>query len=149
MEAILTTFGVDWRLLLINAVNFGLLLAVLTYFLYGPVMRMLEERRARVAKGVKDAEAAGKKLAEIEGSRSEILAHAGTQADEVLMTARAAASKKEREILAEGEAAAEALLKDAEAQAHELKEQALRESKEEVAKLIVLGVEKTLKAKHS
>ena len=144
MEAILHTFGIDWRLLLINAINFGLLLAALTYFLYTPILRMLEERRRKVEQGVEDAEAAANKLSEIEHSRGEILSAAGKEADDIVIAARKAASQKEKEMLAQGEHAAATLLKDAEAQAHELKEQALRESKEEVAKLIVLGIEKAL-----
>jgi F-type H+-transporting ATPase subunit b len=142
MQQILTTFGVDWHLLLINAVNFGLLMLVLWYFLYGPVLRMLEERRTKVSQGVKDAEEATKKLSEIERSRSSVLAAAGKEADSVISAARAAGGAKERELLTKGEAAAAVLLKEAEAQAAELKLRSLEESKQEVAKLIVLGMEK-------
>lgn len=141
MEAVLTTFGIDWRLLLINAVNFGLLMLLLWYFLYGPLMRMLEERRERVAQGMRDAEAAARKLQEVEGSRAATLAAAGREADEVLAAARAAGTAQERELKAKGEAAAAAALRDAEAQAQELKERSLEESKHEIAKLIVLGIE--------
>lgn len=142
MESILGVFGIDWKLLLIQAVNFGLLMAALTYFLYGPIMRMLEERRQKVADGVRDAEAAARTRQEVENSRGDILAKAGKEADEALRAARATAVKKEKEILGAGEAAAASMLKDADAQAQEMKAQALRESKEEVAKLIVLGIEK-------
>ncbi len=144
MDAILHTFGIDWRLLLINAINFGLLLAALTYFLYTPVMNMLEERRARVAQGVKDAEAAAEIRSEVAASRASVLAEAGREADLVVASARAAGSAKEHELVNQGEQAAAVILKEAEAQAAELKAEALRESKEEVAKLIVLGVEKAL-----
>lgn len=147
MAAIFTTFGVDWRLLLINTANFALLLFVLWYFLYAPVMRILEERRQKVAKGVKDAQAAEAKLREIEGSRQEVLAHAGREADAVLASARTSATAREREIIAHGEASAAAALEEASAQAQELKAQALRESKEELAKLVVLGIEKTMQTK--
>ena len=50
MAQVLSTFGIDWRLLIVNAVNFALVLLALWYFLYAPVMRMLESRRERVAK---------------------------------------------------------------------------------------------------
>ena len=142
MEAILTTFGIDWRLLLINAINFGLLLLLLWYFLYGPILRMLEERRERVARGVADAEAAEARLREIEASRSARLAEAGKEADEVLAAARAAAAVKARERVAQAEAAAASIVTDAHLAATELKAQALAESRDEVAKLIVLGMEK-------
>jgi F-type H+-transporting ATPase subunit b len=145
MNQILSTFGIDWHLLVINMVNFGLLMLALWYFLYEPVMRMLEERRQKVAKGVRDAQAAGEKLAEVEHSRKAVLAGAGKEADEVLAAARAAGTKKERELLQKGESAAATLLRDAEAQAAEMKARSIEESKQEVAKLIVLGMEKLQK----
>lgn len=147
MEQILGVFGIDWRLLLINSFNFGLVLLALWYFLYTPLLNMLEERRKKVAKGVIDAEAAEKKLEEIEDSRAQTLAEAGREADQILSQARTAGSKKEREILTQAQVAAAEIAKEAEAQAKETKVRAITESKEEVAKLIVLGMEKMQKAK--
>ena len=142
MSAVLTTFGVDWHLLLINAINFGLLLLVLWYFLYAPVMKMLEERRERVVQGVRDAEAAAQKLHEIEASRASALAQAGKEADALVAAARAAGTQKERDLVQKGEAAAQRAVAEAQAQALELKTRSIEESKQEVAKLIVLGMEK-------
>lgn len=147
MSAILQAFGIDWHLLLINAVNFGLLLAALWYFLYAPLTKIIEERREKVAEGVRAAHHAERHLAEIDASRQKILAEAGTEADRLIADARKAGEEKERDLVVSGEASAERILRDAEAQAQELKEKAVQESKEEVAKLIVLGVEKTLAKK--
>ena len=144
MEKVLDVFGIDWKLLLINAVNFGLLLAALTYFFYKPMMRMLDERRSKIAHGVKSAAKAEAELKEIEASRGEKLAQAGKEADQVISEARRAAADKQREIMAQAEASAQRALLEAEAQAHDMKERAVQESKQEVAKLIVLGIEKSL-----
>ncbi len=145
MDSILHTFGIDWRLLLINMINFGLLMLGLWYFLYGPVMKMLEERRQKVLKGVEDAEAASQARQEIENERSGVLQKAAQEADEALARARAAASAREREIVDEAGKRAESIVAQAQAQAKEEKSKAIAESKEEVAKLIVLGMEKALK----
>lgn len=142
MNAIFTTFGIDWHLLLINAINFGLLLAGLTYFLYKPLTKKLEERRTVVAKGVEDAHAAARALSEIEGTRSEVLAKAGKEADLVLSQAQQNANKKGKEIVTQAEGNAARAMVEAQAQAEELKKQAIQESKEEVAKMIVLGIDK-------
>ena len=147
MSAIFTTFGIDWRLLLVNAINFGLLLLGLWYFLYTPLMRMLEARRQKVAQGVADAQKAGEELAHIEASRAETLAQAGKEADTIVSQARTAGTHKEREIIESGEAAAARIVAEAEAQAKEAKAQAIAESREEVAKMVVLGMEKVLKEK--
>ncbi len=145
MESILTTFGIDWRLLAINMVNFGLLMLGLWYFLYGPVMKMLEDRRQKLAKGVEDAEAAGRARQEIEGERSAVLSAAAQEADEALARARSAAAARERELVDEAGRRAESIVAQAEAQAREEKAKAIADSKDEVAKLIVLGMEKAMK----
>ena len=143
MDAILTTFGIDWHLLLINAINFGLLLLGLTYFLYKPILRMLDERRTKVAEGVLAAAAAQERLVATAAERTQTLAAAAREADDLLAAARKAGEEREKALRAQGEAAAAQAVVEGRLQAQELKERALRESKEEVAKLIVLGIEKT------
>lgn len=149
MGQVLTTFGVDWRLLLINGVNFAVVLLALWYFLYGPVMRMLEERRQKIVRGVEDADAAAHTRQDIEASRSGMLASAGAEADTIVAAARAAATKKEQELLAQAQSSAAAVLTEAQAQVREEKARAIAESKQEVAKLIVLGMEKLAPQKYN
>lgn len=147
MEKILEVFGIDWRLLAINIVNFGILLFALWYFAYGPIMAVLERRREKIAEGIRNAELAERELQETEASRAAVLAKAGKEADALIAHGREKGVAKEKELIAAGEAAADSLLKDAENQAKELKAQAISESREEVAKLVVLGMEKMMKEK--
>lgn len=142
MNALVSAFGIDWRLLIVNCINFGLLLLVLWYFLYEPLINMLEARRKKIAQGVDDAREAEAQLKEIRDARSAMLAEAGKEADTLVTDARAAAAVKQRELIAAGESAAANLLKEAEAQAQEMKSQSIAESKQEVAKMIVLGMER-------
>jgi len=143
MNALFDAFGIDWRLLIINLLNFGLLLAVLWYFLYGPLTKTLESRRQKMAEGVRNADEAEVRLQEIENARGDMLSAAGKDADEVVAKARSLANDKQRELIAQGEASAQALLSEAQSQAAEMKREAIAESKAEVAKLIVLGMERT------
>ncbi|MCX6820293.1 MAG: F0F1 ATP synthase subunit B [Candidatus Adlerbacteria bacterium] len=145
MSELFSAFGIDWRLLVINSVNFGLLLLALWYFLYGPLTKMMEARRQKIAQGVQDAADAEARLAEIQNSRGAILSDAGKEADTIVSAARHSGAAREKELIAAGEATAANMLKEAEAQAREAKVQALNESKQEVAKLIVLGMEKLAK----
>jgi F-type H+-transporting ATPase subunit b len=147
MSAILSTFGIDWRLLLIDGINFGLLLIGLTYFLYTPILKMLEERRQKVADGVEAAHKSQVRLAEVEGERTEKLREAAAEAESLIQSARLAASQTASEKLAEAQSRAESLLSDAERQAAELKRESLEESKKESAKLIVLGMERLMAQK--
>ncbi len=147
MSALFSSFGIDWHLLIINCINFGLLLAVLSYFLYTPMMRVLEERRQKIIRGMEDADAATRQLAEIEDARDDMLAQAGKEADEVLSHARSAALRREKESQVAAEAAAARVVAQSAAEAREIKERAITESKQEIAKLVILGTEKLMREK--
>lgn len=147
MQEIATVFGLNWKLLLVQAVNFGVLLVVLWYFLYRPVLAMLDARREKVAQGVHDAEAAHERLAEIEGERDTVLKEATASAETYLQSAKERAQEQASGIVAEAHARAEASLTSAQQRADELKEQALRESKEEIGKAAILAAEAILRTR--
>lgn len=147
MSEVFAAFGVDWRLLVINLINFGLLLLALWYFLYGPLTKILEARRQRVAESMRNAVEVEKQLHEIKESRASVLAAVGQDADQIIAQARIAALSKEKEIVGNADLLASARLKEADAEASQIKAQALTESKQEVAKLIVLGMEKVMHKK--
>lgn len=64
MEEFTKQFGIDWRLLLSQMVNFTIVLFVLQRFVYKPVARMLAERKLRIEEGIAKASEADKRLEE-------------------------------------------------------------------------------------
>lgn len=138
-------FGVEWRLLLIQLVNFAVLMLALWVFLYKPMMKLLDERRQKIEKGVKDADKAAHDLAQAEDERRAIVASATKQGDEITERARKQAQAADKQAQVDAEAKAARILLSAEKESEELRAQALLGAKEEMAKLIVLGVEKTLR----
>ncbi len=145
MQEILTTFGIDWRLIVIQIFNFALLLALLWYFLYKPVLSMLDARKAKIEQGVRDAEAAGENLARAEEEKAAILKAAHGSAEEVLVRAKDAATEKGAEVLAEAAQKSERVLAEAALKAREIEERARKESEDEIAKMAILAAEKILK----
>lgn len=149
MNEILGVFGINWKLLLVQAFNFGVLVLALWYFLYRPVIAMLEKRRKVVEKGVKDAEKSEKRLEEIEGERDDIIAEATTEGSKIVGDAKERGDEKASEIVGDANARAEHILTDANARAEEAKEKAMRESKDEIAGAAILAAEKVLRDKLS
>lgn len=144
MGEIINTFGIDVRLLLVQMFNFGLLLLILWYFLYRPVIKMLEDRNEKIEKGVKASEKAEERLDEINDEKDSIITMATTEAGGIVEKARVHAKEKEEEILKVAAERSERVLKDAELKAEEAKKRALEESKTEIARMAVLGAEKVL-----
>ena len=145
MEQLFDTFGIDWKLLVAQAVNFGILLVVLRYVLYKPIMKTLDERRAKIEQGVKDAEEASVKLAEADTEAGARIAAADTEAEALVAHARDAATSEKSRIVKEAEERAARLTADAEARAKESAEKALRDSEKEIARLAILAAEKAMR----
>jgi F-type H+-transporting ATPase subunit b len=93
MAETLNSLGVYWPKLLAQMVNFGIVLFVLWRFAYRPVLKILEERRQKVAEAMVNAEKAREELAKTEAQRGQVLAETNAQASKMIEEARAAAAK--------------------------------------------------------
>lgn len=145
MEEILKTFSIDWRLIGIQIFNFGLLLAVLTYFLYKPVLRIIEERRMKIEQGIKDADEAKARLATAEEERALLVKKAHTEASEVAARAKEYADEKSAALVKDAEAKSARIIEDAKSEGALLKERIEKESQADIAKTALLAAEKILK----
>src|SRR5579863_2319766 len=99
MSQLFAAFGIDWRLLIIQAINFVLLLAVLSYFLYKPVLRIIDERQRKVAEGVRTAEEASQKLKEAKSESEGIVGNAAREAEALVASARERAGETSADIV--------------------------------------------------
>jgi len=115
MEQLLSQLGINWMLLIAQAVNFFLLLVILRLFVYKPLLKLLHDRRNRIEEGVMKADEADVRLREAEemkiGKIKEgeatamgILRKTETDAKELEARLLAAAKKKEAEALANTQA---------------------------------------------
>jgi len=101
MNELLTTFGINWKLLLAQGFNFGILLVALWWFLYRPVLDMLSKRQSVIEKGVHDARAAEEQLKKAGEEAGTVVSKASQDAEEIIAVARTRANEKGVEIRAE------------------------------------------------
>lgn len=144
MSSIFSIFGVDWSMLIVQVFNFGLLLGVLWYFLYTPLLSLLDERQKKIEKGVKDAETAEKTLMQASDEGKSILTKATKDAEAAIQNGKKLAEKEALDIVVAAQKRHDALLKEAEQKAAEEKRKSLQQAEHEIAKLVVLGVEKAI-----
>jgi F-type H+-transporting ATPase subunit b len=111
---ILNNLGINPIFLLAQIVNFIVLALLLRALLYGPITKMLDERRAKIEKGLEDARAAETARANAEAERQS-----------VLDAARAEAQKLRAEANQQAEQAAAKIRADAQAEAVKIKADAL------------------------
>ena len=145
MAQLFDAFGLQLPLLIAQAVNFGVLMVVLWYLLYKPVMKTLEERKEKIAAGVRAAEEAEEKAAHADEAASKVVHGAETEAEGIVATARQSAAAERARIVQDAEARAASVERDAEARAKEDAARMLRDSEKEIARLAVLAAEKVLR----
>jgi F-type H+-transporting ATPase subunit b len=120
-----------------QVVSFLIVAWLLKRFAYKPILRVLEERRQRIAEGLLNADKIKKELAEAEQRYQEILAKANAEAQKMIDEARASASviaeRKEQEAIA----AAEQILAKAREASQLEHERTMAQLKRELGRLVV------------
>ncbi len=95
--------GIDWKILLLQVVNFLVLLWLLKRFVYKPFLAMLQKRQKRIEEGVKKSEEAEKSLAKIRALAQEVEAANERKAREVVVAAEHKVQEKTRQMMAAAE----------------------------------------------
>jgi F-type H+-transporting ATPase subunit b len=113
MGEIFVKLGIDWKLLGSQALNFAILLGVLFWFVYKPLLKLLSERRQKIEQGLLGAEEAKRRLAEIEIEREAELAKARESALGIIGRAEGEASVRADVLLSDARKKSDALLKAA------------------------------------
>ncbi len=139
--------GIDWKLLLSQAVNFIVLLAVLTFFLYKPLLKLMRERRNKIELGMKGAEMAEQKIAEAEEVKKEKIASAKNSALSIIRSAEEEAKKQKEQIVGDARSKSDVLLKEAQEVSERRRAEAIQNLLLEAKLLIKDVVAKTVSLK--
>lgn len=144
MDSLIETFHIDWHLLLAQIVNFAIVFAVLYWFAFKPLGKVMAERTAKIEKGLNDAKQIEEKLAEAKMEFDKAMAEAKKQANLVLEKAAVDADARKQEMIARAKEEIGQII-NREKQAMQAEKAAtLKEIKKEVADLVIAAVEKVL-----
>jgi F-type H+-transporting ATPase subunit b len=130
-------FGLDKAHFFSQVVSFLIVAGLLYKFAYGPILKVLAERKQRIADGLANADKIKAELARTEASRLEILDKANTQANKLIEEARAAAARVQETETQKAIAAAEQIIAKAREAAAQDHARMLMELRREVGRLVV------------
>ena len=88
MQDLINNFGINGYLLIAQIVNFLIVLYLLKRFAFGPILKLLEDRRKTIAESIKNAEETQRLLAQTEEKEKQVLQKAQSQAQEMLSDAK-------------------------------------------------------------
>ena len=130
-------FGVDWPHFIAQFISFGIVAFLLHRFAYKPILKVLEERRQKIAEGLANAEKIKAELAKTEASRQEVINQANQQATKLIEEARAAAARVQEQETQKAIASAKDIVEKARQAADAEHARMLAELRREVGRLVV------------
>lgn len=145
MESIISTFHIDWKIIIAQAFNFGVVFTVLYLFVLKPLNKVMKERQEKIAKGLNDAKENAEILAQTETKHEEILSKARLEAHEIFQNVKHEAEAKRAEIIEEAKREASLIIENGKQVLDNEKRKLISEEHEAIVSLIVNGVEKLIK----
>jgi F-type H+-transporting ATPase subunit b len=97
-NALLSQLGINWQLFLSQAVNFFILLIVLTVFVYKPLMKVVKARNQKIKEGLDKAEEADVRLKEIDEIGKEKIKEAEQESIEIIKATEQKAKDLDKEL---------------------------------------------------
>ncbi len=136
--------GVNLGFLLFQILNFSILAILLYAWAYKPIVKMLEERKNKIAQGHEDARVAAEARENAEEEANTILADAQAEANKIVQEATARADKVGGEVKAEAEAEAAKMRDEALAEAQVERDRMLADMRGQIASLAIAASQKLI-----
>ncbi len=134
------SFGVtSWEPFLANLIAFIVIVLILKFLAFKPIMRILEERRQRIAEGERMREESERQLATVKEQTHDILVEAGAKGQEKIDAAKVAAARLLEEQERDAARKAEEIVKKAHALAELDRKKALDSLKAQFGSLVALA----------
>jgi F-type H+-transporting ATPase subunit b len=140
----LEALGINLGFLISQIVNFTLLAVLLYFVAYKPILRMLDERSARIKKGLEDAELASKRASEMEQAFEQRMAEARKDGQEIIAQATQLSEKARLDILETAREDSRALVEKAREEIARERDLAMAELRQQVADLSLTISEKVI-----
>ncbi len=134
---IFSNFGVTWPKFIAQVILFLLVYWVLNKYAFGPVLKMLTERRRRIEEGQHNAERIKKQLAEAELRYQEVLRKANEDATRLLEEARTSSDAISQKQLQQAIKDAEGIVAKAQDTIVQERNKMVSEVKKEMVDLVV------------
>lgn len=144
MGGIVDELGINLPTLLTQVVTFIILLVILRFVAYKPIMRMLDERSRRVKESMEQAESVKEQSARAEEELKKQLGEASREGQERIARAVKAGEEVKQKAQEEAKKEAETLLGRARAEIQRERDEAIGEVRREFADLTVLAAGKVI-----
>jgi F-type H+-transporting ATPase subunit b len=139
--------GLNLQLFIVFLINFIILFGVLTFFLYKPIMRVLDERQAKIKESMEQAERIKEQTTHAEDQIKEQLDAARKEGQGIVAQATQIGERLKEEAKEGARQEAETLIAKARSEIEQDREKAIEELRSEFADIAILAAEKVINEK--
>lgn len=140
----IAALGLNLPGLVAQLVNFGILIVVLRLFLFGPIQRVLDERKQKIEQGLKASEQAAQAAQTSEEEARRALEAARAEGRDLVVRAQETAARLREELEGQARRDAEALVERARAEIDRERQMAIQSLRSEFSDLTVRAAERII-----
>ncbi len=144
MDSLITTFHIDWKIIIAQLFNFAVVFFVLYRFAIKPLKKLMDERGAAIAGGLENADKQKELLAAQQAEYDATLAKARAEAAALMKEMKNDANTRRDEMMAAAHEDANQILAAGKKQLEAEKQKMLDEAKKELVTLVMNATEKVL-----
>ena len=147
MDSIIETFHIDWKVIIAQALNFGIVFVVLYVYALKPLSKLMKERSERIDKGLEDAKTNNEMLKQTTLKYDEAMAQVKIEASNIFTQGKKEAEAERQRMVEEAKKEAENIVSAGKKSLEAEKEKMVQEAKNEIATIAMLAAEKIMKEK--
>lgn len=144
MEEIAHSLGIEWKLLIAQIINFGILAFVLFKLVYKPLLKVLDERTEMVRDAAEKSSSIDARLAEIKELEEKVLAEARANGAKLVKDAEISAKELRNKLEIDAHTHAEKIVKEAEARILADQNKRDAEIRKEIISVVATAIESTV-----
>ena len=147
MGSIISTFHIDWKIIIAQAINFGVVFVVLYIFALKPLSKLMAERSEKIAQGFNDAKTNATLLEKTAREYEDILIKARSEANKIFEDGKKEALNKKALMLEEAKNEVAGVIENGKKMLEAEKVKMVGEAKKEIISLAMLATEKLISNK--
>jgi F-type H+-transporting ATPase subunit b len=147
MESIVSAFHIDWKIIIAQLLNFGVVFVVLYLFALKPLVKIMLERSQKISQGVDDAKTNAVLREAAEKEYEDALAKAREEANKIFLAGKKEAEIKKAQMMEEAKHEVATMIEGGKKTLMAEKTQMVNEAKKEIVSLVTLAAEKLISSK--
>ena len=147
MESIISTFHIDWKIIIAQAINFGVVFVVLYIFALKPLSKLMAERSEKIGKGIDDAKTNAALLSKTQAEYDAMLAKAQSEANKIFQEGKKESETKKALMLEDAKKEVALVIENGKKTLEAEKVKMVEDAKKEIVTLAMLATEKLISSK--